>query len=307
MGEVIVQAQALTKAYQRTTALDHVDLCLEKGHIYGFIGQNGAGKTTFLRLICGLALPTSGALALWGHTGEKQLQRQRRRIGCLIETPALFPGLSAYQNIEAQRIQRGLPDKAVIGEALKRTGLDGVGRKPVKNYSLGMRQRLGIAMAILNMPELLILDEPVNGLDPAGIVEIRALIKELNRDYGMTILVSSHILSELNKTADRFILIDQGAIVEELSARQLSERCRRHILIRARDPQAALLALTNDLAVQDGDLQLMPDGAIRLYSHLDQLEDVARTLNEAQILVTGIGVYAGTLEDYFLGKVGQKP
>ena len=306
MGEIILQAQALTKVYQRTRALDQVNLCLEKGNIYGFIGENGAGKTTFLRIICGLAFPTSGTLSLWGHTGDKQLQRQRRRIGCMIETPALFPGLTAYQNMQAQRIQRGIPDKAVIDEALYRAGLKGIGRKLVNHYSLGMRQRLGIAMAIMNMPELLILDEPINGLDPAGIADIRALIKGLNRDYGMTILVSSHILAELQQTASRFILIHQGAIVEELTARQLNERCRRHILIRAQNPQAALLALTKHLMIQDEDLQLMPDESIRLYSHLDDVEGVARTLNQAEILVTGLGLYGDSLEDYFLGKVGGR-
>ena len=149
--------------------------------IYGFIGQNGAGKTTFLRLVTGLAFPTSGTLSLWGKSETVELQKQRKRIGSMIETPALFPAMTAYQNMEIQRIQRGIPDKTVIKRTLDMVGLNDTGKKRVRNFSLGMRQRLGIAMALLNTPEFLILDEPVNGLDPAGIVEVRNLLKMLNR------------------------------------------------------------------------------------------------------------------------------
>ena len=207
MSSVILEAHDLTKEYRHTVALDHIDLKIEKGKIYGFIGQNGAGKTTFLRLVTGLAFPTSGTLSLWGKTVEKELQEQRKRIGCMIETPALFPTMTAYQNMEIQRIQRGIPDKAVIQKTLDMVGLKDTGKKAVRNFSLGMRQRLGIAIALLNTPEFLILDEPINGLDPAGIVEIRNLLKSLNKEYGMTILVSSHILEELYQTASEFILI----------------------------------------------------------------------------------------------------
>ncbi|WP_330612462.1 ATP-binding cassette domain-containing protein [Mediterraneibacter faecis] len=154
-----------------------MNLQIKKGKIYGFIGQNGAGKTTFLRLVTGLAFPTSGTLSLWGNSGTEELQKQRKRIGSMIETPALFPSMTAYQNMEVQRIQRGIPDKSVIKRTLDMVGLQDTGKKSVRNFSLGMRQRLGIAIALLNTPELLILDEPINGLDPAGIVEIRNLLK----------------------------------------------------------------------------------------------------------------------------------
>lgn len=233
MSSVILEAHDLTKEYRHTVALDHIDLKIEKGKIYGFIGQNGAGKTTFLRLVTGLAFPTSGTLSLWGKTVEKELQEQRKRIGCMIETPALFPTMTAYQNMEIQRIQRGIPDKAVIQKTLDMVGLKDTGKKAVRNFSLGMRQRLGIAIALLNTPEFLILDEPINGLDPAGIVEIRNLLKSLNKEYGMTILVSSHILEELYQTASEFILIDKGKIIEEISDRELNDRCKRHIAIKA--------------------------------------------------------------------------
>lgn len=193
MNSVILEARSLTKEYKQTLVLDHINLQIKKGKIYGFIGQNGAGKTTFLRLVTGLAFPTSGTLSLWGKSETVELQKQRKRIGSMIETPALFPAMTAYQNMEIQRIQRGIPDKTVIKRTLDMVGLNDTGKKRVRNFSLGMRQRLGIAMALLNTPEFLILDEPVNGLDPAGIVEIRNLLKTLNREYGMTILVLSLI------------------------------------------------------------------------------------------------------------------
>lgn len=302
MYSFILEAQALTKTYKQTAALDHVDLKIEKGKIYGFIGQNGAGKTTFLRLVTGLAFPTSGILTLWGKSGIPQLQEQRKRIGCMIETPALFPNLTACQNMEVQRIQRGIPDKSAIEKCLHMVGLTDTGKKSVRNFSLGMRQRLGIAAALLNMPEFLILDEPINGLDPAGIVEIRNLLKSLNKEYGMTILVSSHILEELYQTASEFILIDKGKIIEEISGRELNERCKRHIAINAADAPKALLVLEEKLHTDN--LRLMPDGVIRLYDCLDDIERVAGVLAEAHILVTGISVSGDTLEDYFLGKVG---
>ena len=302
MSLIILEANGLTKIYKNTIALDHIDLQIEKGKIYGFIGQNGAGKTTFLRLITGLAFPTSGTLSLWGYSESDKLQEQRKRLGCMIETPALFTSMTAYQNMEIQRIQRGIPDKTIIEKTLAMVGLTDTGKKIVRNFSLGMRQRLGIAIALLNTPEFLILDEPINGLDPAGIVEIRNLLKRLNKEYGMTILVSSHILEELYQTASEFILIDRGRIVEEISDHELNERCKRHIAIKTANAQKALMVLEEKLHTDN--FQLMPDGIIRLYDYLNNLEAVASALSEANILVTGLSVSGDTLEDYFLSKIG---
>ena len=302
MNSTILETRDLTKTYRQSNALDHINLNLEKGKIYGFIGQNGAGKTTLLRLITGLAFPSGGTLSLWGRSTTAQLQEQRKRIGCMIETPALFPGMTAAQNLELQRIQRGIPDQSVIARSLQ---LPDTGNKSVRNFSLGMRQRLGIAAALLNMPEFLILDEPINGLDPAGIVEIRNLLRSLNKEYGMTILVSSHILEELYQTASEFILIDKGRIIEELSDRELDERCRRHIVIRTGNSEKTLLVLEERLHTDR--VQLMPDGTIRLYDYLDEIEKVAQILSEAHILVTGLNLAGDTLEDYFLSKVGGVP
>lgn len=276
MSSIILEAKSLTKEYKQTLALDHINLQIKKGKIYGFIGQNGAGKTTFLRLVTGLAFPTSGTLSLWGNSGTEELQKQRKRIGSMIETPALFPSMTAYQNMEVQRIQRGIPDKSVIKRTLDMVGLQDTGKKSVRNFSLGMRQRLGIAIALLNTPELLILDEPINGLDPAGIVEIRNLLKILNKEYGMTILVSSHILEELYQTASEFILIDHGKIIEKISDYELNERCKRHIAIKTTDVQKTVLVLEENLHTDN--FKLMPDGIIRLYDYLNDLETVASAL-----------------------------
>lgn len=305
MNTIILETQELCKTYRQTVALNHINLKIEKGKIYGFIGQNGAGKTTFLRIITGLAFPTRGTVALWGKSSSDELQKQRKRIGCMIETPALFSNLNAFQNMEVQRIQRGIPDKGVIERCLNMVGLKDTGKKSVRNFSLGMRQRLGIAISLLNAPEFLILDEPVNGLDPTGIVEIRNLLKSLNKEYGITILVSSHILEELYQTASEFILIDRGKIVEELSDKELNERCRRHIAIKTKDSDNALLVLEEKLKTDH--LQLMPDGTIRLYDYLNETERVAQILSEANILVTGFNLSGDTLEEYFLRKVGGKP
>lgn len=302
MSEIILETENLTKRYKHTLALDHINLQIEKGKIYGFIGQNGAGKTTLLRLVTGLAFSTSGTLSLWGKSSLTELQEQRKRIGCMIETPALFPTMTAYQNMEVQRIQRGIPDKAVIEKTLEVVGLKDTGRKSVRNFSLGMRQRLGIAIALLNTPEFLILDEPINGLDPAGIVEIRNLLKSLNKEYGMTILVSSHILDELYQTASEFILIDSGKIIEEISENELNERCKRHIAIKTTDVQKAMLILEERLYTDN--FKLMPDNTIRLYAYLNDMEKVASVLADAHILVTGLSITGDTLEDYFLEKIG---
>lgn len=303
MNSIILEARELTKAYKQTAVLDSVNLKLEKGKIYGFIGQNGAGKTTFLRVVTGLAFQSSGSLSLWGKSDISQLQEQRKRIGCIIETPALYPNLTAYQNMEVQRIQRGIPNKSVIDKCLAMVGLKDTGKKSVRNFSLGMRQRLGIAQALLNTPEFLILDEPINGLDPSGIVEIRKLLKSLNREYGMTILVSSHILEELYQTASEFILINRGKIIEKISERELDERCKRHIAIKTADALKALLVLEERLHTEN--VRLMPDGIIRLYDFLDNTELVAEVLAREQILVTGLWVSGDTLEDYFLNKIGE--
>ncbi len=302
MDSIVMEVKGITKKYRDHAALDNVSLKLEKGKIYGFIGQNGAGKTTLIRLITGLAFPTSGEIYLWGKTGDAQLQQQRKRIGSLIESPALYPYMTAYQNMEVQRIQKGIPDKSIIDKTLELVGLSDTGKKKVRNFSLGMRQRLGIAIALLNAPEFLILDEPINGLDPVGIKEVRNLIKKLNKEYGMTILISSHILEELYNTATDFVIIDKGRIVEEISEDELNEKCKQHIEIKTPSSEKAIMVLQQKLSTDN--FKVMPDGTIQLYDFLDDLEKVAGALAEDKILVTGLSITGDSLEDYFLGKIG---
>ena len=304
MEESILKAEGLTKSYRGTLALDHINLTLNRGEIYGFIGENGAGKTTTIRLITGLSFPTEGRLTLFGKSGEKELQKQRARMGCMVENPALYKNMTAEQNLEAQRLQRGIPGKECIAETLKLVGLTDTGKKTVRHFSLGMRQRLGIAMALLNDPEFLILDEPINGLDPSGIVEVRELMKRLNRERGITILVSSHILSELYQTATRYILLHKGHVLEELTQQELDEKCRRHIAIKTND--AAKTATVLEKWLKTSNFQVMPDGTVRLYDHLDDLENMARVLSGAGLLVTGLSLDGDSLEDYFLNKIGGR-
>ncbi|NOU83698.1 ATP-binding cassette domain-containing protein [Paenibacillus sp. LMG 31459] len=304
MSDIILTTNNLTKKYNHTLALDNINLNIERGRMYGFIGQNGAGKTTLIRLIVGLSFPTSGELYLFGKTGKQALQEQRKRIGCMVETPALYPNMTAVQNLEVQRIQRGIPDRHVIRETLELVGLDDylTGRKAVRNFSLGMRQRLGIAIALLHDPELLILDEPINGLDPMGIAEMRILLKRLNAERGTTILISSHILNELYQTVSQYILINQGVLIEELTQSQLNEKCKRHIALQTNHVENALLALENRLHIKD--YQVMPDGTIKLYDHLDDMEGISSTLMKEGVLITGMTMAGDTLESYFLHRIG---
>ena len=297
-----MEAKDLTKKYKEAVVLDHINLQLEKRENIWLHRPERRGQNYFPPAHNRFGLSNLRNSALWGKSGTQELQTQRKRIGCMIETPALFPSLSAHQNMEVQRLQRGIPDKTVIDKCLHMVHLEDTGKKAVRNFSLGMRQRLGIAAALLNMPEFLILDEPINGLDPAGIAEIRNLLKHLNQEYGMTILISSHILEELSHTASQFILIEKGKIMEELSDSELNERCRQHIAIKSADPQNTLLILEDKL--QTDNLQLMPDGTIRLYDHLENMEQVARILLESHILVTELHLSGDTLEDYFLRRVG---
>lgn len=218
--EYILETHALTKRYGECKVLNGLDMHVPKGSIYGFVGKNGAGKTTLIRIICGLQKPASGGYSLYGQQyGQKSIADARRRIGAVVETPSIYLDMTARDNIRIQYRILGVPSENAIDGLLKLVGLSDTGNKKAKNFSLGMRQRLGIAVALAGDPDFLILDEPVNGLDPQGIIETRELILKLNREMGITVLVSSHILDELSKIATHFGFIDGGAIVKEISAR----------------------------------------------------------------------------------------
>lgn len=225
MEDVLLQTIDLTKKYKDQMALAHVNLTVRKGDIYGFIGQNGAGKSTLLRVVTSLARPTSGVVSLFGESSGAGLIEARKRVGAIIESPTLFPDMTARDNLEVHRLQRGIPGKSCISKTLELVGLQDTGNKKAKNFSLGMKQRLGLAIALLGDPELLILDEPTNGLDPMGIVQLRELIKGLNREKGLTILISSHILSELHQLATTYGIIHKGKLLEQISHEELNVKC----------------------------------------------------------------------------------
>ena len=219
--EAVLQTYELCKRYRRFTALENVNINVPKGAIYGLVGKNGAGKTTLIRVICGLQEPTAGDYALYGaRSGEKALHRARRRMGAVVETPSLYPDMTAEQNLKLQYRVLGLPDEKGIPELLELAGLSRTGKKKAGHFSLGMKQRLGIAVALCGDPDFLVLDEPTNGLDPQGIVEMRELILKLNRERQITVLISSHILDELSKLATHYGFLDKGRLVRQGTAQE---------------------------------------------------------------------------------------
>ena len=237
--EYILTAESLGKQYRHFKALDSFSIHVPKGSIYGFVGKNGAGKTTFIRLICGLQEPTSGSYTLYGvKNTDPGITKSRRRMGAVVETPSIYLDMTAEDNLKEQYRIIGLPSFDDIPELLRLVGLENTGKKKAKNFSLGMKQRLGIAIALAGSPDFLILDEPVNGLDPQGIIEMRELILKLNQERQITFLISSHILDELSRLATHYGFIDSGHMVRELSARELDAACRKCIRVQVSDIHA---------------------------------------------------------------------
>ena len=299
MESTVMEVKGITKKYREHAALDNISLKLEKGKIYGFIGQNGAGKTTLIRLITGLAFPTSGEISLWGMTGEAELQKQRKRIGSLIESPALYPYMTAYQNMEVQRIQKGIPDKTIIDKTLELVGLSDTGKKKVRNFSLGMRQRLGIAIALCGNPDFLILDEPVNGLDPQGIIEIRELILKLNKEQGITVLISSHILDELAKLATHYGFIDKGVIIKEMSAEELDDACRKSIRMKVSDT-GKLARIMDNMGIE---YSIISDDTADVYSTM-KFSDIAAVFAKEGCEIISMEEHDESLEGFYLSLLG---
>ncbi|MBE6844023.1 MAG: ATP-binding cassette domain-containing protein [Ruminococcus sp.] len=248
--EYVLKTNSLCKYYKDFKALNGLTMNVPKGAIYGFVGKNGSGKTTLIRLVCGLQFPTSGDFELYGvKNTEKSISKSRRRMGAVIETPAVCLDMTAEDNLKQQYRILGLPCFDGIQEILKLVGLEDTGKKKAGNFSLGMRQRLGIAVALCGNPDFLILDEPINGLDPQGIIEIRELILKLNREHNITFLISSHILDELSRIATHYGFIDKGGIVREISARELEGICRKCIRITVTST-AVLSRLLDDIGLE---------------------------------------------------------
>ncbi|NLZ47625.1 MAG: ATP-binding cassette domain-containing protein [Clostridiales bacterium] len=302
MENIILKSYNLSKTYNKINALEDVNITIKKGQIYGFIGQNGAGKTTLFRIISGLSFQSKGALELFGESEGRKLELARRRMGCIIESPVFYPFKTAYENLEIDRIQKGIPGKECIEKALTMVGLDKVKNKKVRNFSLGMKQRLGIAMALLGDPEFLILDEPINGLDPTGIVEIREILKKLNTEYGVTILISSHILAELYQLANCYGIIHKGKLLEEITAEELANRCQKFLYIKVDDVAKASVII--DKKLNSSNFKVLPGNIIRLYDYLDAPAKVSTTLTMAGIAVEQITPMGDDLETYFSKLIG---
>lgn len=302
MKKVVLKTYNITKKYGEQLAVDNVNMTIKKGDIYGFIGQNGAGKTTLIRLITGLIHKSGGEIELLGANEENELNKARTMVGSLIESPSLYTNMTARENLEVSRLVRNIPGKKCIDEVLELVGLKDVEKKKVKNFSLGMRQRLGIANALMGNPKLLILDEPINGLDPMGIVEIRELLKKINKEKDMTILISSHILSELSELATTYGIISNGKLIEEITAKQLSKKCRQYIDLKVDDTARAVILLERELGISD--YEVLEDSNIKVFSNLDNVGEVNSLLSRSGIIVESISVKGENLEEYFMNKVG---
>ena len=300
MSELLLQTSNLTKQYGRHRAVDDVNMHIKKGAIYGFIGRNGAGKTTCLKMISGLSTPSYGEIEMFGYKG-KDLQKVRSRVGCLIEAPGLYGNMSAYDNLNIKCKLTGIKKKGYIEELLKTVGLDAVGEKKTKHYSLGMKQRLGIALALVGEPDLLILDEPINGLDPQGIVEVRETIQKLAKERGMTICISSHILEELSKLATDYGIIHNGCLVQELTREELMKKCSERIELTLDNPKQAIPVL-DDMGFNS--YQVIDKEHIHIFERLGESASLNMELAKAGIPVKGISITSEELENYFLRLTG---
>ncbi len=297
--DYVLTTENVTKVYGEHKAVNRVSMHVEKGAIYGFIGKNGAGKTTFMRMVAGLAAPTEGEIKLFGSA---DLEKQRGRIGTLIENAGIYANMTAKENLEIVRRNFGITEKDAVDEMLKFVGLDGVGKKKVKNFSMGMKQRLGLAISLFRNPDFLILDEPINGLDPEGIIEIRELLIKMNREKGMTILISSHILGELSKIATHYGIIRDGALIEEFEAKELQERCRRCQKLIVDNDELAVSILEEKLNIQNYDVP--SKGIIRVFDNFDKQEQMNRELILGGVNIKESFLTGQDLEGYFMELLG---
>lgn len=296
--EYIIETEGLTKRYGKRLCVNNISIHIAKGDIYGFIGRNGAGKTTAMRLILGLARPTSGKIKLFN---SDDLNAQRKKIGSLIEAPGLYKRCSALENMKRFSILYGGDDKE-IEELLSFVGLNGVGNKKVGQFSLGMKQRLGIAIALLGNPEVLILDEPVNGLDPAGIKEVRDLLLKLNKEKNVTNMISSHLLDELAKITTKYGIINNGVLVEEIDAQKLMERCKNNIVISCDRLQEAKELLESELKLTN--ISIVND-KLHIVDEIESTDEINTLLVKNDFKVHEITINKNSFEDYFIERLGR--
>jgi ABC-2 type transport system ATP-binding protein len=298
--EYAVRTKGLGKTYGKFTALSDFSMNIPKGSIYGFVGKNGAGKTTLIRLLTGLQKPTAGEFEIFGIRGDsREIRKSRMRMGAVVETPAIYMGMTALDNLKQQYITMGLPSYEGIEELLKLVGLENTGKKKARNFSLGMKQRLGIAIALCGDPDFLILDEPINGLDPQGIIEIRELILKLNREKGITILISSHILDELSRLATHYGFIDRGHLIREMSAEELEAASRKSVRMTVDDTKV-LAEIMDELGIE---YKILDDQKADVYSELTFSELAAR-FAEKKCNIIKMEEHDESLEAFYLALVG---
>lgn len=298
--EYVLKTTALQKRYGSFTALNGVNMHIPRGAIYGFVGKNGAGKTTLIRLICGLQFPTSGEYSLFGIPNtSKEIVKSRKRMGAVVETPSIYSDMTAEDNMKEQYRILGLPSFETIPGLLKLVGLPNTGKKKVKNFSLGMRQRLGIAVALAGNPDFLVLDEPANGLDPQGIIEMRELILKLNREKGITVLISSHILDELSRLATHYGFIDHGTILREISAHDLEAACRKCLCVTVSNVQALSMALDE----KGLEYRVLSDDRAEIYGSIG-ITDLVETLSAKGCIISGLREREEGLENYYMNLIG---
>ncbi len=297
--EYVLTTNTLQKKYHNFTALDNVNMHIPKGAIYGFVGENGAGKTTLIRLICGLQAPTGGSYSLFGvPSSDKNIRKSRQRMGAVVETPSVYLNLSAADNLKQQLRILGVPSFEAIPELLNIVGLENTGSKKAKHLSLGMRQRLGIAVSLAGNPDFLVLDEPVNGLDPQGIVEMRELLLKLNVEYGITILISSHILGELSKLATFYGFIHKGRIIQEISAKALEASCRKSLRASVSDTKALAMAMEE----KGVEYQIISETQAEVYDDIT-VSDLVNILNPKECIVYSVSSREEGLEKHYMNLI----
>ena len=298
--EYVLTTSALSKTYRKFEALKDLTMHIPKGAIYGFVGRNGAGKTTLIRVICGLQEPTSGEYTLYGISNkDRQISKSRHRMGAVVETPSIYLDMTAEDNLKQQALVLGLPNYESIPEILKLVGLENTGKKKARNFSLGMKQRLGIAVALIGNPDFIVLDEPINGLDPQGIVEIRELILKLNHEHGITVLISSHILGELSKLATHYGFIEKGHIIKEISADELEAACCKCICVEVSDTKA----LARVLDEKEMDYEIVTDRTANIYGEIT-LSTLVLALAKEKCELISSHEQDENLETYFINLIG---
>lgn len=300
--EYVLQTDQLCKQFRKFKALNGLTMHVPKGSIYGFVGKNGAGKTTLIRMICGLQKPTGGDFSIYGIShNDKKIALSRRRMGAVVETPAVYPDMTAEENLKQQYLTLGLPGFEGIPELLKLVGLEDTGRKKAKDFSLGMRQRLGIAVALCGDPDFLVLDEPINGLDPQGIIEIRELILKLNRERNITVLISSHILDELSRLATYYGFIDKGRIVREISSEELEASCRKCVQMTVTDTRI-LASVLDSMHI---DYEIIDENKADIFAK-PNITELALELIKENCEILSVSEHDESLESFYISLVGGK-